>query len=128
MGLTPKGNHLWDFVLHKIPKDEGWDYPWCKLLRMMDAPADTLQSPEEPLEPCRALLPPPALPWHQGMFPTRCSLEKSCVYPHSWKTSQLPPGLQAQDMVLCPSSTARPGTAAWLRFVLCIRATVIYKK
>lgn len=54
----------------------------------------------------------PCLPWRQGMFPTRFtqhSLENSCVYPHSWKTSQLPPGLQAQDMVLCPSSQARPG-------------------
>lgn len=134
MSLTPKGKHLWDFLPRKIPEDEGWDYSWCKLLSMMIAPAGTLDSPAEllePSQPCRALLPPPALPWHQGMFPTQFtqhSLEKSCVYPHSWETSQLPPGLQAQDMVLCPSSTARPGPAAWLRFVPCVRATVIYKK
>lgn len=102
---------------HKIPKEEGWDYPWCKLLRMMAAPADFASpaGPLEPSQPCRALLLPPALPWHQGMFPTQFtqhSLEKSSACPCSWKTSQLPPGLQAQDMVLCPSSTARPGTAA----------------
>lgn len=116
-GETPKGNHR-DFLPHKIPEDKGWDYSWCKLLRTMAAPADTLHSPAGPLDPsqpCRALLPLPALPWHQGMFPTRFtrhSLEKSCMSPCSWKTSPLPPGLQAQDMVLCPSSTARPGTAA----------------
>lgn len=95
LGFNPKGNYPWDFLPHKIPEDEGWDYPWCKLLRMMAAPAGTLDSPAEPLEPCRAPLPAPALPWHQGMFPTHFtqhSLEMSCVYPHSWKTSQLPQG------------------------------------
>ncbi|XP_038008657.1 uncharacterized protein LOC119707556 isoform X2 [Motacilla alba alba] len=110
-GETPEGSHLWDFLPDKIPEDEGWDYPWCKLLRMMAAPADTLHSPAGPLEPMLSL---PALPWHQGMFPiqfTQHSLEKSCVYPHSWKTSQLPPGLQARDLALCPSSTARPSQA-----------------
>lgn len=83
MGLTPKGNHLWDFLPHKIPEDEGSDHPWCKLLRMMAAPAGILDSPAEPLEPCRAPLPPPALPWHQGMFPTQFtqhSLENECIH------------------------------------------------
>lgn len=56
---------------------------------------------------CPALAPGDVFPTQS----TQHSLEKICVYPCSWKTSQLPPGLQAQDMVLCPSSRARPSWA-----------------
>lgn len=64
-GESPKGNH-WDFLPHKIPKDEGWDYPWCELPRTMAVPADTSHPPAGPLKPSQ--------PQHQGMcFPPSSS-------------------------------------------------------
>lgn len=121
-GETLKGNHQ-DLLPHKIPKDEGWDYPWSKLLRMMAAPADFALS-SRTLGALRAPLPPPALPWHRGCFPPSSpSIPwKRAVCIHApGKLHNFPQGCMYR-IIFCVHP-AQPGLAPQLRlrFVPCVR-------